>query len=223
MVRVKCALLFASIAVLAGCEGLGVIGSTPAPAPPPPGPPTPEQVFKAFTAVNRAFQEEYERILDERGVRTVPVRRSDAFDALSAGLVRLGMIVESRDPDAGTLTVAAPAPRPLDADEWRRAAAADLPLMQRIMCPILGDRYCQSIQFEPDGLVIVINATVLATAGGGAEILLTTRMREIEEARSKLPRREYPPPTGVRMALDKIWTRFEQALDARRRSERKAP
>ena len=32
----------------------------------------------------------------------------DAFDALDAGLRRLGMIVESRDPEAGTLTVAAP-------------------------------------------------------------------------------------------------------------------
>jgi hypothetical protein len=224
MRNVKCVLLIASLALIAGCEGMGVIGSTPAPAPPPAAPPTPEQVFKAFTAVNRAFQEEYERILDERGVRSVPVRRSDAFDALNAGLIRLGMIVESRDPDAGTLTVAAPAPRPLDADEWRRAAAADLPLMQKIMCPILGERFCQSIRFEPDGLVIVINATVLATASGGSEISLTTRMREIEESRTKLPRREYPPPTGVRMALDKIWTRFDQDLDARRRSpERRVP
>jgi hypothetical protein len=37
----------------------------------------------------------------------------------------------------------------------------------------------------------------------------TTRMREIVE-RPGVPRREYPPPTGVRMALDKIWTEYER-------------
>ena len=206
-------LLCASFALVAGCDPIrAVIG--PEPPPPKPSPPDPKAVFAAFTRVNKAFQEQYERILDERGVRSFQVRRGDAYDALHAGLVRLGMIVESRDPEAGTLTMASPAPRPLDSNEWHRAAEADLPMMQSILCPVLGERICQSVRFEPDDFVIVINATVLATATGGSEVSLTTRMREIKPSQSGMPRREYPPPTAVRMALDKIWSQFEQQLRA---------
>jgi hypothetical protein len=178
-----------------------------------PAPPTAEQVHRAFTALNAKLKTEYERALDEKGSRTLRTNRALAFDALHAGLVRLGMIVESRDPDAGILTVAAPAPRPLSADEWRRTVQSDLPMMAEILCPILG-AYCTAIKFEPDDYVIVINATVLASAGGGSEILLTTRMREIAP-RAGVPRRDYPPPTGVRMALDKIWAAFDQAMAER--------
>jgi hypothetical protein len=198
--------------MLAACvSGPGEIFRA-APTEPPPA--TKEQIVGAFTRLNVAFQTEYERILDERGVRSFPAQRVHAFDALSGALTKLGMIVESRDPAAGTLTVASPAPRPLDAGEWRRATEADLPMMQGFLCPTLGERVCRTIKFEPDDYVIVINATVLATDKGGSEVSLTTRMREIAPTQTGLPRREYPPPTGVRMALDKIWLRFEQELRA---------
>lgn len=186
--------------------------AAPTPAPKP-APPSAEQIYQAFTALNTKLRTEYERALDEKGSRTLRTNRVAAFDALHAGLTRLGMIVESRDPDAGILTVAAPAPRPLSADEWRRTIQSDLPMMAQILCPILGP-YCTAIKFEPDDYVIVINATVLATGAGGSEITLTTRMREIAP-RPGVPRREYPPPTGVRMALDKIWAAYDQALAER--------
>ena len=211
MRRVCRVLLCASLGVLAGCAaGPGELFRAPPPEPPPP---TKEQIFGAFTRLNVAFQTEYERILDERGVRSFPAQRADAFNALSSALTKLGMIVESRDPAAGTLTVASPAPRPLDAGEWRRASEADLPMMQGILCPTLGERICRSIRFEPDDYVIVINSTVLP-AKSGSEVSLTTRMREIAPSQTGLPRRDYPPPTAVRMALDKIWLRFEQELRA---------
>lgn len=206
-----------SLFLLAGCAELPGLRKEPAPPPAAaeaPRPPTKEQAYEAFTRLNRALQQAYERILDERGVRQVQAPRAEAFDALDAGLRRLGMIVESRDPEAGTLTVASPAPRPLDAAEWRVAAEADTPMMGAILCPILG-AYCRQVRFEPDDFVIVINATVLAAVRGGAEISLTTRMREIKESATGMPRREYPPPTGVRMALDKIWGQFDRELAAR--------
>jgi hypothetical protein len=189
-------------------EPQAVAAAKPAAEKPPP--PTPEQFVKAFTLLNDKLRVEYERALDERGSRSFPANRASAFDALHAGLVRLGMIVESRDVDVGTLTVAAPAPRPLSADEWRRTVQSDLPMMAEILCPILGS-YCTGIKFEPDDYVIAINATVRAAERGGSEISLTTRMREIAP-RPGMPRRDYPPPTGVRMALDKIWAAFDQAL-----------
>src|SRR5262249_30160291 len=162
---------------------------------------------------NNASKQEYEQLLAERGTRTVPASRGDAFRALLAGLTRLGMIVENRDPEAGILTVAAPAPRPLSIDEWRRTVQADGPMVGAILCRRLG-AYCKKIKFEPDDYVIVINATVLATARNASEVSLTTRMREIQE-RPGVPRRDYPPPTGVRIALDKIWASFDQQLAAK--------
>jgi hypothetical protein len=205
----------AIVAVVAGCAA-PPWQSEPQAEPKPaakPAPPTPAQVNEALARLNKAFQESYERILDERGSRTDVAARGVAFDALESALRRLGMIVESRDPDAGTLTVAAPAPRPLSADEWRRVVQDDGPMMMRILCPTLGE-YCRQIRFEPEDYVIVINATVLGAANSGSRISLTTRMREIMP-RPGVPRRDYPPPTGVRMALDKIWTEYERERAAR--------
>jgi hypothetical protein len=230
MRKTRSVLLCASLALAAGCTDLErVLKPEPqAEVPkktavdPVPRAPTPEQIVKAFTLLNETFRQEYERILDQRGTRLLAVPRDDAFNALHAGLIRLGMIVESRDPDTGTLTVAAPAPRPLSAEEWRVTVQADAPMMAGILCPILG-AYCKTLKFEPDDYVIAINATVLAKAGGSSEVSLTTRMREIVP-RPGMPRRDYPPPTAVRMALDKIWAAFDHALaEQEKRGTRKAP
>jgi len=228
MHKTSYAVLCASLALAAGCDLQRVVSperpaeSAARPPAQQVAPPSAEQITRAFTLLNDRFRVDYERILDERGSRALRIDRASSFDALHAGLVRLGMIVESRDPDVGILTVAAPAPRPLSAEEWRRTVQSDLPMMAGILCPILGP-YCTAIKFEPDDYVIAINATVRATDRGGSEISLTTRMREIAP-RPGMPRRDYPPPTGVRMALDKIWEAFDQALAEReKRGARKAP
>jgi hypothetical protein len=208
---IRCAI----VALVAGCAA-PPWQTEPQPEPKPaakPAPPTPEQVNEALSRLNKAFQESYERILDERGSRSDVATRAVAFAALETALRRLRMIVESRDPDAGTLTVGAPAPLPLSPDEWRRVVQDDGPMMARILCPILGE-YCRQIRFEPEDYVIVINATVLGAANDTSRISLTTRMREIVP-RPGVPRREYPPPTGVRMALDKIWAEYERERTTR--------
>jgi hypothetical protein len=184
-----------------------------------PAPPTREKVIEAFTKLNDAFRSAYEGILQERGSRTQAALPEEAFDALDAALKRLGMIVENRDPEVTrTLTVAAPAPKPLDYPEWQQALQSDQAMMGRIICPILGE-YCKQVRFNPEDYVIVINAAV-RPARGGSEVQLTTRMREIKESTTGMPRREYPPPTAVRMALNKIWVGFDQELAARQRRAR---
>lgn len=164
----------------------------------------------AIEAVNKAFQADYEAMLADRGQRSYKVRRGDAFVALHATMSRLGMRITDQDPDIGTLTAVAPAPLPLNAQEWHRAAEVDLPRMRAIARPHVG-LLAETILFAPEGLEIVINASVSAV-DGGSEVALTTRMREVAPPRGDLPRREYPPPTGVQIALDKIWRQFEQQL-----------
>jgi hypothetical protein len=176
---------------------------------------TQEEKRDATVAVNRAFQVEYERILAEKGVRSYKVKKTEAFVALHVALSRLGMRVESQEPEVGYLNVYAPAPTPLNAQEWRQAAEADLPKIRAIARPHIG-MAAEFISFEPEGLLIVINATTLDIPAG-TEVSLTMRMREVAPPRSGMPRREYPPPTGVRIGLDKIWAQFEQELRAARR------
>jgi hypothetical protein len=218
------ALFCGSLALMQGCAEFGqALKPSPAPAPAAageaarPAQPTREQLVRAFELLNKALQDANEKLLKERGTRIIPAPRSVAFDALQASLVRLGMIVENRDPDVGLLAVAAPAPRPLDASEWIITVRTDTPLMAKVVCPVIGEA-CKGLKFDPDDFVIVINATV-AGAGGGSEVSLTTRMREIAPSPG-MPRREYPPPTGVSLALDKIWARFDLELAERQRQAR---
>jgi hypothetical protein len=172
------------------------------------------EVRSAITEVNEVFRVEYERILDERGSRRYSVPQPQAFAALRTALTRLGMRIADQSPEIGYLNVFAPAPTPLDAAEWRKAAEADLPKMRQIAVKHVGPMGWM-LRFEPQGLDIVINATALRT-GGGSEISLTMRMRETKPPESGIPRREYAPPTAVRMGLDKIWREVDRELGARR-------
>jgi hypothetical protein len=43
------------------------------------------------------------------------------------------------------------------------------------------------------------------------------RMREVAPPKSGLPRRDYPPPTALKMGLDKLWRTVDRELAARLR------
>lgn len=180
------------------------------------GCPSRGQIVDTITEVNRTFEADYEKLLAEIGTRSFKVKRGEAFVALHAALAKLGMRVIDQDPELGTLAVEAAAPRPLDAAEWRRAADADLPRMREIASRHIGSLMAGQIKFEPEGIDILINATTIET-GGATDISLTTRMREVAPPPSGMPRREYPPPTAVRIAIGKIWAQVEAELRAARR------
>lgn len=177
---------------------------------------TDEGIRCALTDVNREFKDQYERILAEKGTRVFAVRPAEAFTGTRFALFRLGMRLESQNLELGLMSLAAPAPTPLNLQEWKVAADADLPMMQRLAARCVG-LPAYLITFEPEGLEIVINATVLP-AVGGSEIALTMRMRQVKPPPSGMPRREYAPPTAVRMGLDKIWGQIERELGVKSRS-----
>lgn len=180
------------------------------------GCPTPERVRPAIEEVNQEFKAQYERILAQKGTRLFAAKPADAFLGTRAAIFELGMRLESQDPDLGFLSFAAPAPTPLNLAEWKKVAEADLPLMQSIAARHIG-LPAYLITFEPEGLEIVINATVLPAAAG-SEISLTARMRQVKPPPSGMPRREYAPPTGVHMAIDKLWGKIEAKLGVKGRS-----
>ena len=195
--RLRIVLAFAFAAAAAGCA-------------------TDAQVRAAITEVNETFRVEYERILKENGSRLYTVRQQQAFVAVHNALARLGMSFADESPEIGYINAQAPAPSPLDAQEWRTAADADLPKMREIAAKHVG-LIGRFLRFEPEGLDIVINVAAIP-AGRGSEVSLTMRMRETSPPPSGMPRREYPPPTAVRLGLDKIWRELDRELGPARRS-----
>jgi hypothetical protein len=185
------ALAFGAAALLLGCA-------------------TDDQKRAAINEVNEEFRIEYERILAEQGTRIYRANVDEAFVAMRSALARLGMQLGDQSPRIGYLNVFAAAPKPLSAEEWRGAAGKDLPKLRAILEKHIGF-LAWFVPFEPDGLEIVINVTTLEVKSG-AELSLTMRMRELAPPKSGMPRREYAPPTAVRMGLDKIWSEFEREL-----------
>lgn len=175
---------------------------------------TDDRIRDAINDVNNEFRVQYERVLAEKGTRVYRVPRQTAYNVLANIMQKLGMHVGDQSRELGYISVFAPAPAPLAAHEWTRAAEADLPRMREIASRHVGIAG-QFLGFEPEGLEIVINATVLEVAAG-TEISLTMRMREFAPPRSGRPRREYAPPTAVRIGLDKIWSELDREFGAPR-------
>jgi hypothetical protein len=171
---------------------------------------TDDQLRGAITEVNQTFRVEYESILAERGSRVYRVPRERAFAALRSSLSRVGMRLGDQAPDIGYLNVYADSPLPLAPQEWREAATQDRPKLRAIAMRYVGP-LGYLIDFEPQGLETVINGATVGTAEG-TEVSLTVRLRETAPPRSGIPRREYLPPTAVRMGLDKIWAELDREL-----------
>jgi hypothetical protein len=185
------ALLVAAAALAAGCV-------------------TTEQKAAAVNDINYEFRMEYERILLEKGTRTYNVPRNNAFAAMRGALTRIGMRIADESPEIGYVNVRGPAPLPLAAPEWRVAAEQDLPQARELISRHVGV-LANLFNFEPEGLDVVINGTAVEVRGG-TEVSFTVRMRETAPPRSGIPRREYLPPTAVRMGLDKIWREVDRDL-----------
>lgn len=166
----------------------------------------------AINDINAAFRVEYEAILARTGTRAFPVSTGVAFDAVNASFARLGLVIEQRSRGLGFISAEAPAPLPLNRAEWDRAATVDLPKARAILARHVGP-LAELFTFEPEGLDTVITATVIETRDG-SEISFTMRMREVAPPKQDLPRREYPPPTALRLGLDKIWAAVDREIAA---------
>jgi hypothetical protein len=168
--------------------------------------------ISAIEAVNAGFRIEYERILAEVGTRRVALQRRDALLALRVALAGLGLHTEAQDLELGLLVCAGPAPRPLSEAEWAQASALDTPFLHRLIEPHVGIA-ANFVQFEPQGLDVLISATVIGQ-GASSEVSLTVRLRETAPPRSGWPRREYVAPNILRAGLAKIWAAYEREVRA---------
>jgi len=172
---------------------------------------SPPEKRRAIDEVNADFRQAYEQIIEESGTTVFNATEVQAFAAMKACLKKLGMAIETQDSSDGYLRVAAPAPTPLTGEEWQRARETDLPRMRAIVKEEIGFmRWFMS--FEPEGLDIVINVTTIPKPPDSVELSISMRMREVAPPKSGYPRREYAPPTAVRIGVAKIWSQFDTEL-----------
>lgn len=171
----------------------------------------------AVNDINAAFRGEYEAILAQSGTRSFNVNGAEAFNATNAALTRLGLVIEQRSSSLGFISAEAPAPLPLTRAEWDEAAATDLPKARGILRRHVGP-LAEFFTFEPAGIDIVITAVVIENRGA-SEISFTMRMREVTPPKQDLPRRDYPPPSALRIGLGKLWGAIDQELAARARRQ----
>lgn len=170
---------------------------------------TDPKVAAALAEINSTFQQDYQTILAEIGTRHYSVDRPLAIQTMRRTLEQLGFTVIHSEGDY-YLHVSALAPLPLDDAEWRQVRASDEPVFRDIASKHLGIKG-RLAKLEPEGLNIIGTLTFLET-GDGVDITITMRMKEIklQPPESILPRREYPPPSAVRIGYSKIWQSFEE-------------
>jgi hypothetical protein len=164
----------------------------------------------AVNDINAAFKGQYEAVVTKDGTRAFSASPERVFDATNSALVSLGMVIKQQTRGLGYLQAEAPAPSPLSRSEWDRASAVDLPKAKDLLRPHVG-ALAELFKFEPEGLDIVVTATIIEVRGG-AEVSLTMRMREVAPPQTGMPRREYPPPTALQLGLDKIWNAIDRQL-----------
>ena len=169
----------------------------------------------AINDINAAFKAEYEAELARNGTRLVQAGPGEAYDAVYASFVKLGMVVTQQSRALGVITAQAPAPLPLTQAEWDRAAEADLPKAKELLRRHIG-ALAELFHFEPKGLDIVMTATILGSSGG-SNLSFTMRMHEVAPIQSGLPRRDYPPPTALKIGLEKTWSTVDRELAAKRK------
>jgi len=176
--------------------------------------PTDEEAIRAINAVNERFKACYEQTLSQNGTRTYNVSTDAAFSAVRAAMKRLGMSTVEADRSIGYLKVSAPAPTPLDEQEWRAAKEDDLPMLRNIVKEHVGFMG-NFIKFEPEGLNIVLTITVVES-DAGTDISVTLRFEEITPPKQGYPRRTYPPCNAMRIGLVKVWETIEEEFSRTR-------
>lgn len=168
---------------------------------------TDPNISAAIGEINAEFRSGYQQVLAQAGTRHFDVDPDLAQKYMHQVLEKVGFTIVNSE-GAYYLSVTAPAPTPLDTTEWEEVCRVHEPKMRDIAVKHIGIKG-HLVQLEPDGLNILGTVTMLPAARG-VDISITMRLQETkpQPADSILPRREYPPPTAVRIGYEKIWKAF---------------
>ena len=170
---------------------------------------TKTQYNKAILKVESAWKEINDQTLASEGRRVFNATKQQGFMAAQLTASRLGMVVEKQTYETGFLFVTASAPVPLTMEEWAMVQKADTPDLRDVIAEELG-LLRWWVTLDPSSKDVLANIFVNEKEEG-IEVTLGLRLRN-KGAESARKRRLQPPPTAVRMGLNKFWTTYEQEL-----------
>jgi len=170
-----------------------------------------EEINRANRAIDAEWKREYDALAARDGARVYAVYQDDAYRAMEATLVGLGLEVLARDRRQGRITAFGVGPKPLDDQEWARAEAVDLPPMKDIIAREIGAISAALFTMRPDAYTLTFTATI-ATAERGTKVSVAGRLDRIGQTPPGTVWPVHPPPEAIRIGLPKIWARFESEL-----------
>jgi hypothetical protein len=164
---------------------------------------------RALADVDAQWKEVNDKAFEEGGRRTIQASKHDAFRAARSAVLRANMVVEQQDYPTGFLLFSSAAPTPLTNEEWAVVQKRDTREMRDIAKDELGP-LSWFATLDPWGKEVLVNVLV-EEKDVGVEVSLKMRLR-LANSGSDRPRRMQPPPTAVRIGLDKFWTFFEDEI-----------
>ena len=164
---------------------------------------------RAILKLESTWLQENLRILEKDGRRQYKASKQQAFEATQLAVRRLGMVVDEQNYETGFMLVSAPAPTPLTMEEWAEVQKQDTEGFQKIIAEEIGSiSYFQTL--DPSGKDVVGNFFI-TEKDAKVEVSIGLRLR-ITRATSDSLKRLQPPPTAVRMGVQKFWNAFEIEL-----------
>ena len=170
---------------------------------------TDKQYNRAIFRVEAAWKEVNEQILETEGKRRFTATKQQCFLAGQMAASRLGMVVEQQSFDTGFLFVSGPAPTPLTMDEWALVQEAETENLRSLLVQDLGV-VSWLVTLDPSGKDVLANIFI-SEQNEGAEISIGLRLRSTGDKAGKKKRLQ-PPPTAMRIGLNKFWAAFEAEL-----------
>ena len=169
---------------------------------------TDSQYNKAIADIDAFWKVKNDKLVATEGRRIVQATPREAFVAVQRSAVRLGMIVENQDRATGFLLASSAAPTPLTPDEWKIVQDNDTSEMRKVIGKTIGVLSWFK-DLDPTGKEVLANVLVKET-GEGTEVSISLRLRSTRAAARD--RRLQPPPTAMRIGLEKFWRIFEEEI-----------
>jgi hypothetical protein len=166
---------------------------------------------KAVLKLESEWKTQNDQYLQSDGRRFYTVTKEQGFAAAQLAASRVGMVVEKQDYNTGFLLVSSPAPVPLTMQEWSVVQETDTKQMRSIVGEEVGV-FSWWVTLDPSGKDVLANVFVKEVKGG-VDVSVGLRLRFRSATTDKL-RRMQPPPSAVRIGVNKFWTAIDGELAA---------
>ena len=168
-----------------------------------------DEYNSAITRLDSEWKATNDKTLRTMGRRTVALSRGQALLAARAAGRKLGMLTEQENLETGFLLATASAPTPLSASEWQEVQAADTARMKEVIAEDVG-LVSWFATLDPTAKEVLTNV-LITEKHNGVEVSVGIRLRTKTMVTGRI-RRSQPPPTALRIGLQKFWSAFDDEM-----------